>query len=227
MKYNAVIFDLFGTLVDNYPLSESNDVLRQMASVLSVPSDDFITLWHATFDERMKGVFNSYQANIKHISQQLGVHVQDNQIEFVASMRFDMTKREVTTPREGAIEVLSYLKSNGYKTGLISNCSVETTMIWKETPLAPLIDVAVFSCLVGAMKPDTHIYHVAVEKLAVNPKECLYIADGIGQELASASKLGMHALLIRMPDEDDYDQYRGEWDSPVITSLKEVLTLLE
>ena len=227
MKYEAVIFDLFGTLVDIYPWAGSNNILRQMASVLSAPADDFVNLWHATFDERMNGTFKSYQACIGHICQQLGVDIQDNQIESAARIRFDMTKQEVTAPREGAIEVLSYLKSNDYKTGLISNCSVETTMIWEETSLAPLIDVVVFSCLVETMKPDPRIYKIAVEQLAVNPKECLYIADGMGQELASASNLGMHALLIRVPNESDYDSYREEWDGPVISSLKEVLTLVK
>ena len=226
MKYDAVIFDLFGTLIDNYPWAESNNILRQMASELSVPPDDFVALWHAAFDERMKGIFRSYQACIGHICQQLAVHVQDNQIELAASIRSDMTKLMVTAPREGAVEVLSYLKSNGYKTGLISNCSVETTMVWQETPLAPLIDVAVFSCLEGAMKPDPRIYQIAVEKLAVKPEECLYVGDGMEQELASASKLGMHAFMIRVPNESDWDPYREEWNGPVISSLKEVLNLV-
>jgi putative hydrolase of the HAD superfamily len=227
MKYEAVIFDLFGTLVDMCPWTESNNILKQMAQELSAPPDDFINLWHATFNERMKGTFNSYQANIKHICQQLGVHVQNNQIELAASIRFDMTKREVTTPREGALEVLSYLKSNSCKTGLISNCSFETTLIWEETPLAPLIDFAAFSCLIGAMKPDPHIYHLALEKLVVKPKQCLYIADGIGQELASASKLGMHAIMICTTDDRADDPYREAWNGPVISSLEEVLTLVK
>ncbi len=227
MKYQAVIFDLFGTLVDNYPLAESNDACRQMAEELSVPPDDFLTLWIKTYDKRMTGVFKNYQACIEHICQQLGVRVPHNQIDLAASIRFGVTKGEVTAPREEAVEVLSYLKSNGYKTGLISNCSFETTIIWKETTLAPLIDVAVFSCLVGTIKPDPRIYQIAVEKLAVNPEECLYIADGIGQELTSASKLGMYAVQIRVPHDKDYDTYREEWNGPVISLLREVLTLLE
>ena len=226
MKYQAVIFDLFGTLVDNFPWDKSNDNLRRMASELSAPPDDFVALWHAAFDERMKGVFKDYQACIRHICQRLGTQVQDDKIELAASIRFEINRREVMASREGAIETLSFLKSKGYKTGLVSNCSVETTVVWKETLLAPLIDVAVFSCLEGTMKPEPSIYQEAVEKLAVSPKECLYIADGIGQELTSAAKLGMYAVQIRMPHDSDYDPYREEWNGPVISSLEEVLTLL-
>lgn len=226
MKYKAVIFDLFGTLVDITPWTENTNILNRMASVLSVSADDFAASWRATFDERMKGIFNNYQACIGHVCQQLGVNAKDNQIESAARIRFDMTRLEVTTPREGAVEVLSHLKANGYKTGLISNCSTETTTIWKDSPFARLIDVTIFSCLTGTKKPDPRIYQMATEKLAVNPKECLYIADGMDGELASATGLGMHALMIRVPYENDYDHYREDWSGPVISSLKEVLALV-
>ena len=65
-----------------------------------------------------------------------------------------------------------------------------------------------------------------MERLSVNPEECLYIADGIDRELASAADLGMYALQIRVPYESDYDSYRGEWDGPTISSLREVLALV-
>jgi len=227
VKYKAVIFDLFGTLIKNFPWDESNSVLRRMAGELSLSPDDFTALWHAAFDERMKGVLKNYQACIRHICQRLGAQVPDDRIERVADMRFEMNKREVAAPREGAVEVLSYLKAHGFKTGLISNCSTETTLVWGNSPLAPLIDVAVFSCLVGAMKPAPCIYQLAVEKLAVEPEECLYVADGMEQELLSASRLGMRAILIRVPGEDDYDPYREKWSGQTISSLKEVLTLVK
>ena len=62
MKFKAVIFDLFGTLVDKFPIDESIDILRQMAAALPVPEDDLIKLWFATFDERHGGDFqNQFQ----------------------------------------------------------------------------------------------------------------------------------------------------------------------
>ena len=45
MKYKAVIFDLFGTLIENYPASKSRIVLKNIASVLEVPAEDFIKFW--------------------------------------------------------------------------------------------------------------------------------------------------------------------------------------
>ncbi len=226
MKYKAVIFDLFGTLIKNLPYTESNNVLKRMALELSVPPDDFVKLWHDAFDERMKGIFKDYQVCIGHICRQLGAPARDDKIELSANIRFEMTKQEVMTPREEAVEVLSCLKTNGCKTGLLSDCSKEITLVWENTPLAPLIDTPVFSCLEGLKKPDHNFYKIAVERLAVNPKACIYIADGIGQELPSASEFGMYAVQIIVPGEDEYDRYRGDWQGPIISSLKEVLTLI-
>ena len=59
MKYKAIVFDLFGTLVDNFSLREHEDVLRQMAAVLSVPSEGFARLWVKTFKKRFRGVFRT------------------------------------------------------------------------------------------------------------------------------------------------------------------------
>lgn len=227
MKYEAVIFDLFGTLIPMMSSSDYEKVLSQMASVLSVPFDDFVRLWRSTLDQRMKGNFCTHQDCIGHICRQLGVSVEYSQIEAAAQIRFHMNRREVMTLRPDAIDVLSRLKLKDYKIGLISNCAFETTTFWKELPLAPLIDVTIFSCLVGMMKPDPRIYSLATEQLGVELQDCLYVADGMGQELSAASQIGMHAVQISVPGEDEYDRYREEWEGLVISSLTEVLTLLE
>ena len=228
MKYKAVIFDLFGTLVENLSYQEYQDVLMQMASVLSAPPDKFIRLWFDTGNERVTGVFPSTVACIEHMCRELEVPFDDAQIKLAVRIRFGFTARAMT-PRPDAIEVLSHLKSEGYKTALISGCSAEVPGIWKDTPFAPLFDVTVFSCSAGMNKPDPRIYRLATGQLAVEPQECLYVGDGANQELTGASQLGMHPVLIRASDEyyppADWTD-REQWDGPVISSLKEVLPLL-
>jgi putative hydrolase of the HAD superfamily len=163
-----------------------------------------------------------------HICQKLGVSVADAQVKQASQIRFNYTLRSVK-PRPDALETLAFLKAEGYKTGLISDCSTEVPTIWKETPLAPLIDVAVFSCVAGVKKPDPRIYQVAIERLGDEPQKCLYIGDGSSQELTGALKAGMYPVLIRVPYEAGEDAYRideEEWHGAVISSLKEVLSLL-
>ena len=73
MKYKAAIFDLFGTLIENYTIERHESVLRQMASVLSAPSEDFVRLWYQTFNDRCLGILKTPEENIDYACKKLGV----------------------------------------------------------------------------------------------------------------------------------------------------------
>jgi putative hydrolase of the HAD superfamily len=227
VKYEAVIFDLGGTLTYGLAWSEYVDAAREIAAVISAPVDDFVRIWFEQSAGLGTGIFPSYQDFIKHICRQLPLNVPDNLVNRATNISLSVTKRHITVPRDGAIEVLSYLKTNGYKVGLISDCGPDVPAVWNDTPFAPLIDVAVFSCSVGMNKGDPRIFQIAIDRLAVKPESCLYIADGMRQELTNAAKLGMHSVQILVSDEIDDSPIREDWHGPVISSLKEVLNLIE
>jgi putative hydrolase of the HAD superfamily len=224
MKYEAVVFDLFGTLVRIAPYHENKKVLRQMAEVVGAPTDEFVMMWRDTIGLRMTGKLKDYQEAVRYICQELQSPFDSSKVKLSANIRIDMEKNELT-PREGAIEVLTRLKAERLKAGLISDCSFAVPALWRETSFSSLIDVAVFSCLEGRMKSDARIFQTAMEKLAVKPDHCVYVADGMGQELANSSKLGIHPVRIRIPEEIDSNPYREDWVGDTITSLFDVLGL--
>jgi putative hydrolase of the HAD superfamily len=230
-KYEAVIFDLFGTLVDKISLRLYRDTLTKMASTISLSPDDFIKLWFDTQNERGLGIYQNLEDNIAYICHKLAQRVEDTRIKLAAQINSESTTRLMQS-RPYATEVLSHLKSNGYKTGLVSDCSNSIPKTFNNMPFAPLLDVTVFSCLVGVQKPDPRIYQLAIEQLAVKPEDCLYIGDGDDHELTGALQVGMHPVLILNPDEDRNDVHRmdfeaDEWQGPVISSLQEVLNLIK
>ncbi|MCK4274024.1 MAG: HAD family hydrolase [Dehalococcoidales bacterium] len=228
-KYKAVIFDLFGTLIENFSRSEYAAVFGEMAEILSVPPDEFLRSWGEAFDQRATGVFPTTGDAIKYLSLKLNPQVADAQIKQAVRVRLDYTKRSIN-PREGAIEVLGHLRAAEYSTGLISDCTSEIPHVWESTPFAPLLDVTVFSCVVGIKKPDPRIYHIATERLGVEPQDCLYIGDGSSRELTGALQVGMHPVLISVPDESDDTHFidrEDDWQGPVISSLQEVPGLLK
>jgi putative hydrolase of the HAD superfamily len=227
MKYRAVIFDPYGTLVENYPSSEGNKVLEQAAAIFAAPFEEFMVLWYKDFSDRQIGVLKTYKECYTHICQQLGIEYNRGQLDSAAELRSKLTRREVMTYKEGAVPTLKYLKSKKYKIGLVSNCSLETTRIWPETKLAPLIDVPVFSSIEGFKKPDPRLFQIVLDRLGVRAAECLYIADGMSQELSTASKLGMQAILLECPHDTEYEHDREEWHGASISSLKEIINLLE
>ncbi|MBN1643380.1 MAG: HAD family hydrolase [Dehalococcoidales bacterium] len=224
MKYKAVIFDLFGTLVDNSP---KQNWLKEMSLILFAPEEDFSHLWNATFKKRMTGEFYEFQDCIEYICRQLNLKVKKEQIERAINLSSERVRREITAIQPNAIETISQLKTDGYKIALLSNCSIAITRLWGETPFANIINATVFSCSVGMMKPDLRIFHLAAEKLQVNPTECLYIADGMDGELKAAATVGMTPARIRFPTADPDDPYSEDWQGTTITSLKEVLDLVK
>jgi len=228
MKYQAVIFDLFGTLIDNFSLQEYRDLLGEMAEILGAPREGFIDLWAETFNARMTGTFPTLSANIEHICWRLGVNPKEEALAVTADLRIEMTRRWLE-PRPGAVALLKSLKTSGYKIGLISDCSSEVPLLWDKTAFAPLMEAAVFSCAVKIKKPDPRIYLLACERLGVKPEDCLYIGDGSSRELTGAQGVGMSPVRILMPYElsDTYRVESDDWSGPLISSFQEIPALLE
>ncbi|OGN99008.1 MAG: hypothetical protein A2Y89_00270 [Chloroflexi bacterium RBG_13_51_18] len=231
MKYKAVIFDLFGTLVDIFSREGYYSVLSEMISILKAPKDDFLKLWQATADRRVTGGFPNLETNLEYICRELKVPVTKTQLNLARWVRFDYVSLALT-PRPDVIKTLSRLKLDGLKIGLVSNCSAEPPLIWPHTSFAPFFDVTVFSSVAGIQKPNPKIYLMATEKLGVQPQDCLYTGDGDNHELTGAAGVGMHPILIRVAHEDSADAIRSNpeidnWHGPVITSLKEVLNLVK
>jgi len=116
------------------------------------------------------------------------------------------------------------------KTCVVSDCSPELPLLWSETPFAPLFDAAVFSCDLGVRKPNPKIYLEACRRLNVEPAECYFVGDGGSRELSGAAELGMHAVLLAAPEEqNNSDTHRidgEEWRGPAIYDLKDLLLML-
>ncbi len=231
MKYKAVIFDLFGTLVKNFTVQQHEGTLEQMAEILSVPKEEFIRLWYGTFNMRCIGELKTPEENVEHVCRELGAAVSAAKAAEAARIRYALT-RDTMVPLPGVIEMLSTLKGQGMKIGLISDCSSEVPNIWPDTPFGRLFDITVFSCVEGIKKPDPRIYNLAVDRLGVKPGDCLYVGDGSSNELTGAAAAGMHPVLVIDPTEDSPGTHRvdfegDEWDGPVISSLDEVLNLAQ
>ncbi|MHA2282799.1 MAG: HAD family hydrolase [Promethearchaeota archaeon] len=226
MKYQAIIFDLFGTLVDSYSVQGYNRLITDMASALELPIDDFSKLWRNTTYERGTGIFKTTEESIRYICDMLKVSISDENIRKCEQIRLETT-RKALTPKNGAVDILKNLRGLGYKIGLITNCSAEVPLMWKNTEFSHLFDITIFSASVGMKKPDPQIYKLACEQMGVEPNECLYIGDGDSNELSGASQLGMQAIMIRDPNETDpYRLVEVDWDGEKIEKFTEIIDLL-
>ena len=226
MKYKAVIFDLFGTLVDSYSVQGYNKLLADMASALQLPENDFSQFWRDTTYERGTGIFKTTGESIRYISKMLESPISEENIEKCDQIRRETTRRALT-PKHGAITILETLRGLGHKIGLITNCSAEVPLIWQDTEFSSQFDVTIFSASVGMKKPNPHIYTMVCEQLGVDPSDCLYIGDGDSNELTGASEVGMDAIMIRDPNEKDpYRLVEVVWYGRKIEKFSEILNLI-
>ncbi|OED30673.1 TIGR02253 family HAD-type hydrolase [Methanosphaera sp. WGK6] len=93
--------------------------------------------------------------------------------------------------------ILLYLKSKGYKVGLITN-GKEIKQWEKLVRLGvyPFFDVVVTSESVGVEKPDAKIFEIAMEKLGVTEGTSLMIGNNFDVDIMGAYNAGIQSMLI-------------------------------
>ena len=227
--FDAVIFDLFGTLIDNASPEQLVRLFRDPAADLNCDPDEFMKAWLGIYQDRAIGRLGSVENEISEICGQLGFAPTKGQLQIVLRRRLEAFK-EQCRPRITVLETLAKLKSMGVKTGLVTDCGSEVPDVWPELELAPLMDATVFSCHVGATKPDQKLYKLACKRLGVTPSKCLYVGDGGSRELTGAREVGMTPVLIHVDYEQFFDAHRQDavgWTGPIIGQIDEVLEIVD
>ena len=218
MKYRAVIFDLWQTLVP-WDQEESKVFGGKVAAFAGVEPDRFWEAWLGGhhLPNRNTGPMSEH---LSALFSELGA---EPDIGEILAMRLERVKR-VLVPRPDGLPTLDELRRRGHLLGMISVCTEDVPQVWDETPLGGKFDATVFSCDVGVSKPDPRIYEIACERLEVEPAECLFVGDGANDELPGAERAGMAALQLRAPGEELTEPGQA-WQGASVEHLSEVLDL--
>ena len=130
----AVVFDLFGTLVYEFPRADWDGWLETSAAILETDVDAFKAAWQATGIERQTGRLGDVEENLRTVAARAGAWPTDAQLTEVLDARAEMY-RKWFVPRPGAEEVLARLRADGYPLGLISMCAPDAPAMWRASPL--------------------------------------------------------------------------------------------
>lgn len=227
-RVKAVVFDLFGTLVPEFPLGVWEGMFEGMAAVLGADLGAFRRAWDDTIVGRQTGGFRDMAENVEAICGRLGLEPSQEEVRRALRLREDLYD-EWFRPQPGAVETLRTLREREMPVALCSNCALDAPALWAASPLGGLIDVLVFSSEVGLRKPDPAIYLLTAEHLGVEPSACLFVGDGANRELSGAASVGMTSALIRDDSEDGPmpRPERNDWEGLRIRSIPEVLDLLD
>ena len=167
MKYDAVIFDLDGTLTDTLGdlANGVNFALRQFG-----------------FPERTLDEVRSFVGN--GVRKLIYLSVPENTSEDVSEKCLDVFKEYYksnslveTKPYDGIITMLEILKKQGVKTAVVTNKMHEAAEEIVKIFFGELIDVTLGQVDGVAQKPEPDGIYYVLEKLGVSKEKSVYVGD--------------------------------------------------
>ncbi len=225
----AVVFDLFGTLVPKWSSELAAARNASIADDLGVSAKDFEVAWQTTFSHRECGRLASVPDAIRSMLPQLGIEAGEEQLQ-AAAERSLLLHRSRIVPRVDVEPTLVALRARGLCLGLLSNISAPGPDVFRALPIAGQFRSLIFSNEVGVEKPEPTIYAKSTTELGVPAESCLFVGDGGSRELTGANRAGMKAVLIRVDSEIEEEGWfddAAEWQGPTISSIQEVLALVD
>ncbi|WP_329177338.1 HAD family hydrolase [Streptomyces sp. NBC_01477] len=225
MSFSAVVFDFFGTLTPSTPAGVWDEHAARSAAPLGIPEQQWRRALDESFPERAMGTLGDLPQSICTLAQRCGVTPDGEALAAATSARL-VSQRELFVLRDEALDTLEQLRSDGFRIGVLSDCTIELAETWPTLPLAPLVDAVVLSCQEGRRKPDPELFRKIARELGTPTSECLYVGDGGGDELTGATSQGMTAVMLRASDWATNDAHAREdsWPGPFFSTLSHVVS---
>ncbi len=225
-KYSTIIFDLFDTIVNfNFNHLPNIELNGFRSRTTSIEVYEVFKKYYPeiTFSEFYQPFMDSY-----HEFQDLK---QKEYREFPNSRRFeimlgkmrlsrikDKTELEnkmvlahmnalsscVEFPEENR-SILEYVQKEGFKMAIVSNFDYAPTAydLIDKFQIRNLFEVIIISGDVGWRKPKDIIFRIAIDNLAIEADEALFVGDNYKADVIGSKCVGMDAVWINRRNETD------------------------
>lgn len=205
----AILFDLDGTLRHHLPNSgevflqyldsvnirySTEDKLRAerwehfyFANSSQIQEDnqffkDDVNAFWVNFSRRKLIALNIAEAQAAELAPQVSQYMRE------------FYQPQVIVPEE-IPSVLTQLKAAGYTLGVVSNREEPFQKELDEMNLTPYFDFLLAAGEVGSFKPDTKIFHHALQLANAHPSETIYIGDNYFADIVGSNKAGLIPVL--------------------------------
>jgi HAD superfamily hydrolase (TIGR01549 family) len=213
LMVKAIIFDFWGTLVENgifpSPVKQARYILR-----LRMPFKDFIIRFETAV---MTKPYNDLNEAFTAVCEEFQMEPASFIIEKLVGM---WNKNELLgKPFLETIEVLDYLKEKKIKIGLISNTTPTILRVLEKFDLNKYFDATIFSYDEGLLKTDPEMFHKLAKKLKVKLDDVVMIGDSVPTDVFGARNAGIKSILL--------DRMNKRTFLPKIVNLRELKNLIE
>jgi putative hydrolase of the HAD superfamily len=108
--------------------------------------------------------------------------------------RFKEIYFEALEPNPAMIELMRTLKGEGYRMAMLTNNVREWEPLWRAMlPVDEIFETVVDSGFVGCRKPESQIYELTLERIALPAEACLFV-DDVLVNCEGARKAGLQAV---------------------------------
>jgi len=208
----ALIFDLYGTMIDIRTDEEDQCIYNMLSRYLSYH------MINITPEELRSEYFGNIQRNMTK-SKEIYPEVDIYKIFFDILYRYGrkryhknfiidiaMLFRSLTIRHfgvfDGLYDALGTIVKK-YKTAIVSDAQ----WVFAEPEMAMLgldqfFEQRILSSRIGYKKPDSRLFHLAAQKLGVKPENTIYIGDNPEKDAVGAKKAGMRYIMFNSGRDD-------------------------
>ncbi|MFT7300166.1 MAG: 2-phosphoglycolate phosphatase [Porticoccus sp.] len=215
-KFQAVLFDLDGTLLDTAPdfLTATNRLLERKGMPL-LPAECIRRL-----------VTHGSAGIIKEVFELEEKHPDFEPIRQELLTLYMANLADQTRPFQGITELLATLGQQHIPWGIVTNKPESFTLaILKQLPLYPAPSTIVCPDHVTKTKPDPESVILACQQLGVSPRESIYIGDH-QRDIEAGLRAGTTTIAAAYGYIDD-DENPTSWGAHyTVTSASQLLALI-
>lgn len=208
----AIIFDFWGTLVENGVWSPIKQVKRILA--VDAPFSEYVVRMEKAM---MTHTFSSLKDAFENVCREFKVPCTEAKMELLIGVwnRSWMLAK----PYEEVKEELEKLQKR-YRLILVSNTDCfSINQVLDKFQLRTYFDQIYLSYQMGMIKTEENFLKKILKESKLKAEDCVMVGDSILSDAEAAKNAGLKAILI--------DRRNGQEFRPKIRNLKELQTLLE
>ncbi len=211
----GIIFDFWGTLVENGVNPSPLKQVRYQMHLDNIPFSAFVASFERSFMTRS---FETLGEAFEHTCKNFNIRYNQRLIDDLIGLWNKNRLLAKTFP--DTISTLEDLKSRGLKLALLSNTdcfSVEPLL--EKYDMLKYFDAIVLSYKTGILKTDKKSFDIILKELGLNKDEVIMVGDSLQSDIAGAQNAGIKAVLI---DRRNMREFEDK-----IASLEELKKFLE